>query len=493
MTPPLANMKAALAQARQLTAAQRHLEALELLRQSHAAQPKDEAAARALAETLATLRQYASAAEVFSGVARRSKQPADLVRLAGWQDAAGDIDAALATWERIKLPKPQMADVHVLKAGALLARARREEARAEVDAALAVDPANASLRLFIAKNLLKEFGPEAEADWIRTRLASPKAERLAAEDRARLNFALGLALEKLGDHDNAFASIDAANRLYAPANPQADMQTEQVAAGIAQHFTKQRLAQLAPAGNPSAAPVFVTGMPRSGTTLVEQIIAAHPQAGSVGELELLPHLKQSIVSLKAANIARASSAYLQAAQALSPETARIVDKSISTLLHAGIALLLFPKARFIFVRRHPMDIFWSAYREMFGTGAMTFSYSPQALARRIQVAEQLADEWQSRFPDQIISVNYEDLTRNQEVQSHRLVSHVGLEWDDACLNFQSAGNVVRTASMAQVREQVYTSSQGKWQAYARQLAPVANALSQKIAAHEARLEETSLS
>ncbi len=211
----------------------------------------------------------------------------------------------------------------------------------------------------------------------------------------------------------------------------------------------------------------------------------------MGELELLPHLKQSIVSLKAADIARASSAYLEAAQALSPDTARIVDKSISTLLHTGIALLLFPKARFVFVRRHPMDIFWSAYREMFGTGAMTFSYSPQALARRIQVAEQLADEWQSRFPDRIISVNYEDLTRNQEAQSRRLISHVGLEWDDACLNFQSASNVVRTASMAQVREQVYTSSQGKWQAYARQLAPVANALQREVAAHEARLEETS--
>jgi tetratricopeptide (TPR) repeat protein len=493
MTLPLANMKAALAQAHQLTTAQRHLEALDLLRQIHAAQPKDDTTARALADTMATLRQYGQAAEIFAGVAKRSKQPRDLARLAGWQDAAGNIDAALATWDKIKLPKPQMADVHVLKAGALLARARREDARAEIDAALAANPANASLRLFIAKNFLKHFGAEAQADWIRARLASPKADRMPTEDRARLNFALGLALEKVGDHDNAFAAIDTANRLFAPANPQADIQAEQVAAGIAQHFTKPRLAQLAPAGNPSHTPVFVTGMPRSGTTLVEQIIAAHPQAGSVGELELLPHLKQSIVSLKAADIARAGSAYLDAAQTLSPGTTRIVDKSISTLLHTGIALLLFPNARFVLVRRHPMDIFWSAYREMFGTGAMTFSYSPQALARRIQVAKQLADEWQSRFPDRIISVNYEDLTRNQETHSRRLVAHAGLDWDDACLNFQQAGNVVRTASMAQVREQVYTSSQGRWRTYGRQLASVANALSQEIAAHEARLEETSQS
>jgi tetratricopeptide (TPR) repeat protein len=490
MTAPLANTKAALAQAQQLSNAQRHLDALGLLDQVHAAQPKDDAAARALADTLATLRRFADAALVFSGVAKRSKQPADLAKLAAWQDAAGNIDAALATWDRIKLPRPQMADVHVLKAGALLAHARREDARTEIDAGLAANPANASLRLFIAKNFLKDFGAEPQADWIRDRLASPKAARMPPEDRARLNFALGLALEKLGDHDGAFAAIDEANRLAAPANGQSDMQAEQVAAGIARHFTKPRLAQLAPAGNPSRAPVFVTGMPRSGTTLVEQIIAAHPQAGSVGELELLPHLKQSIVSLQPADISRASLAYLKATQALTPDTSRIVDKSISTLLHTGIALLLFPNARFVFVRRHPMDIFWSAYREMFGTGAMTFSYSPQALARRIQVAEQLADEWQSRFPDRIISVNYEDLTRSQEAQSRRLIEHAGLEWDDACLNFQQAGNVVRTASMAQVREQVYTSSHGRWRAYEHQLAPVANALQREIAAHEARLEET---
>jgi tetratricopeptide (TPR) repeat protein len=160
MTLPLANMKAALAQAQQLTNDQRHLEALELLRQIHAAQPKDDATARALANTLATLRRYAEAAEVFSTVARRTKQPADLAKLAGWQDAAGDIEAALATWDKVKLPKPQMADVHVLKAGALLARARREDARAEIDAAFAANPANASLRLFIAKNFLKDFGAE---------------------------------------------------------------------------------------------------------------------------------------------------------------------------------------------------------------------------------------------------------------------------------------------------------------------------------------------
>lgn len=479
-----------LAKARELAAAQRYLDATALLEQADALQPGNEHIARALTENLAILRQHARAAQAFSTVARRSKAPADLARLAAMQDASGDLDAALATYDRVRLPAARMADIHILKAGALLARARKHEARKQVDLALTANPANASLRLFIAKNFLADFDAQAEASWLRSRLDSPKAAKLPPEDRARLHFALGLVLEKQKDHAGAFTAIDAGNRLMAPANPNAEQQVEQVAAGIAQHFTKARLAQLAPAGNPSRAPVFVTGMPRSGTTLVEQIIAAHPEAGSVGEFELLPHLKQSVVSLQPADMSRAANACLSAMNALQPDKSRIVDKSISTLLHTGLALLLFPNARIVFVRRHPMDVFWSAYREMFGSGAMTFSYSPQALVRRIMIAEQLADEWQRRMPEQIMTVNYENLAANPEPASRALISHARLDWDDACLNFQSADTVVRTASMAQVREQVYTSSMGKWRNYEAWLAPVAAAMKDIIASHEARIGET---
>ena len=446
---------------------------------------------RQLADTLATLKLHAQAADAFQPVAGKTRQPADLARLAALHDAAGDLDAAMATYDRIKLPPAGMADIHVLKAGALMARARREEAKAEIGKAIATNPANASLRLFIAKNFLDSYGAQPEADWITARLASPKAARLPREDLARLNFALGLAHEALGDHASAFTAIESGNRACAPANHNADAQTEQVAAGIARHFTKTRLAQLAPAGNPSPLPVFVTGMPRSGTTLVEQIIARHPHAGSTGEFELLPHLKQSVTSLQSADIRRAADAYLSAMTKLAPGKARVVDKSISTLLHAGLALLLFPNARLVFVRRHPMDVFWSAYREMFGAGSMTFSYSPQALVRRILVAEQLADEWQARCADRVMTVEYEQLAADPEVQARCLVAHTGLDWNDACLDQKQSPSVVRTASMAQVRKPIYTSSVGKWQAYASQLAPVAHALAPAIAAHEARQKAVS--
>lgn len=131
-----------------------------------------------------------------------------------------------------------------------------------------------------------------------------------------------------------------------------------------------------------------------------------------------------------------------------------------------------------------MDVFWSAYREMFGANALTFTYAPEALVRRIRFSEHIMSTWQSRFPDRILAVRYEDIVSNPEVESRNIIAHTGLEWDDDCLDFHTSKTVVRTASMAQVREPVYTSSIGKWQPYRAQLAPVATALADLIADYE---------
>ena len=132
-----------------------------------------------------------------------------------------------------------------------------------------------------------------------------------------------------------------------------------------------------------------------------------------------------------------------------------------------------------------MDIYWSAYREMFGTNALTFTYSPEALVRRIQFSEHIMSIWQDRFADHILAVRYEDIVSNPELETRKIIAHTGLEWSDECLDFHtSETTVVRTASMAQVREPVYKSSIGKWQRYRSQLAPVATALADLIADYE---------
>ncbi len=467
--------------ARAHTAAQRHLDALNALQLAHELTPDDHGIAKQLSNTLTILRRPADAVKALAPIARKSKSSSDLAQLAALYDKAGNLDLCLETYDRLKLPLP---DVHILKAGALLARGRKAEALASIEEAKCSGPGNASLHLFIAKNFATEFDPTQQAQEVDAILASPDNAGLPVEDKARLNFALGLAHERNGDFDEAFHAIEQANRHAAPDNFASDQQLEKVALGIADHFTKARLAQLAPAGHASRQPVFVTGMPRSGTTLVEQIIASHPDAASVGELELIPALKQSLVSLQSRDINRCAQAWLAAVPAASSGQTRVVDKSISTALHTGLAVLMFPKAPIVFVRRHPMDIYWSAYREMFGANAVTFTYSPEMLVRRIKFCEHIMSLWQQRFPDRILTVKYEDIVMNTEAQTRGIIAHTGLEWSEDCLSFHKSNNVVRTASMAQVREPVYMSSIGKWQAYSKQLAPVTSALAGLITNYE---------
>ncbi len=468
------------------TAAKRYLDALDALERAHQLTPNDYAIARNLAATLARLRRMSDAADILAPVVRKSDSPADATQLAGLYDMAGKLEQSLACYDSIKQNIP---DVHVLKAGALLVQGDRANALQSLEQAMKQAPHNASLRLFIAKNFADVFKPAHQVREIDEILNTSGGGKLTREDRARLGFALGLAHERTGNFAEAFSAIEEANRHAAPAAGTDDSQPqEQVALSLSDYFTKTRLAQLAPGGDPSSKPVFVTGPPRSGTTLIEQIIASHPDAGSVGELELIPALKQSLVSLQSQDVRRCAKAWFAAVPESKKELKRIVDKSISTFSHTGLAMLMFPKSSFVFLRRHPMDIYWSAYREMFGTNALTFTYKPHTLVRYIQFSEHVMSLWRQRFPDRILTVRYEDIVSDPEPNIRSIISHLGLDWNDSCLNFHASRSEVRTASMAQVRKPVYKSSVGKWQAYRSQLAPVASALSEQIAEYEKNSE-----
>lgn len=466
------------------TAAQRHLEALGALNLAAELTPKDHAIKRQIATTLTLLRRPGDAAASLAPVAHKSGDPADLSALAALYDKADDIDACLATYDKMKLPHTAMADIHIMKAGALLARNRREEASACITQALDINADNASLQLFIAKNFTSEFPAEQQVAKIFNILAAQDGESLNKTDLARLHFALGLAHERQNQYPQAFAAIEKANRYAMPADFNKEQQLEKVALGILDHFTKARLSQLAPAGHTSDQPVFVSGMPRSGTTLVEQIISNHTEAGSLGELELIPHLKQSLVSLQSADILRCATSWLTAVPASETGQARIVDKSISTLLFTGLALLMFPKSRLVLLQRHPMDVYWSAYREMFGANAMNHTYSPAHLIRHIRLYDHLTKHWQERFPDRILVQRYENLVTDPVAQAKSIISHIGLDWQDSCLEFHSSDSIVRTASMAQVRQPINTASIGRWKNYESELAPVTAELADMIANYE---------
>ena len=466
------------------TSAQRHLDALAALTLAHELTPKDHAINRQLATTLTVLRRLTDAADILAPVTHKSGNPADLAELAATYDTAGNLEQCLATYDKVKLPHRIMAQIHVLKAGALMARNKRSEALACIHQAHEANPADPSLQLFLAKNLSAEYPAEQQISAISDILRNAETGKLDRQDQARLHFALGLCLERQHQYADAFAAIEKANNLAVPDRFDKEQQLEKVALGIAEYFTKARLSQLAPAGHVSQQPVFVSGMPRSGTTLVDQIIANHPDAGTLGELELIPHLKQSLVSLQSTDINRCAQSWLAAAPAAMITKARIIDKSISTVLHTGLALLMFPKARFVYLQRHPMDVYWSAYREMFGINAMNHTYSPPQLIRHIRLYNHLINLWQERFPDRIRIQRYEDLVANPIPQAQAIIAHVGLEWNDSCLEFHKSETAVRTASMAQVRQPVNTASIGRWRKYETELAPVATELADMIITYE---------
>jgi hypothetical protein len=255
---------------------------------------------------------------------------------------------------------------------------------------------------------------------------------------------------------------------------------------IASH-TRRWIAS-APAGHAAAAPVFVVGLPRTGTTLVERIIASHPAMRSVGETGAF-----------AAELARAASApvggadpaslgrnYLEAARlSRLPPDARFVDKTLDNYLHCGLIHVALPRAKIILLQRQPMDTCWAMYKAHFAPGKFAFSYHQEELADTYLAYRRLAAHWRTTLPPHaLLEVNYEDVVRDQEAQSRRMIAFLDLPWDDEVLRFHASQAPSATASAVQVRRPIYASSIGKWRHHADGLAPLRERLARALPAAE---------
>ncbi len=308
------------------------------------------------------------------------------------------------------------------------------------------------------------------------RLADDKAAGVRA--RAHLHFALGQRHDKRAEHAEAFAHFDAGNRLQAQGelfDPEAfDDRIER----IVQHFSAAFFAQRRHFGDASQRPVFVVGMPRSGTSLVEQIIASHPRAFGAGELEDIGRMVRELPALTGARqrypectapftaeqAGALAQRYLGALAARAPEADRVTDKMPFNMLWLGLVALLFPKARVVFCRREPMDNCLSCYFQIFSKG-QRFSYDLAHLGRVYRQHERLMAHWAECLPLRVLTVDYEALVRDAEPEIERLIEFVGLPWDDRCLAFHQSTRQVRTASVWQVRQPMYQSSIARWRAY----------------------------
>ncbi|WP_448662042.1 sulfotransferase [Sphingomonas sp. CJ20] len=298
-------------------------------------------------------------------------------------------------------------------------------------------------------------------------------------DRTALYFAIGKAWLDAGDAERAFTYLDEGNRqkraTFAYDAGAIDAWfTSIIAAFPAEMFQRPRAAT-----PDSEQPVFVLGMPRSGTTLIEQILASHPATVGAGELATLQTLvNQSggypaiAAQLTPENEALFGRHYLDAIRPLIGNHRRLIDKMPSNFIFAGLIHRTLPDARIVHVRRDAADTCLSCYTKLF-TREQLFSYDQAELAGFYNNYARLMAHWRAVLPaDRFIEVDYEDVVADLETQSRRLIDFCGLEWDAACLDFHQTARTIRTASINQVRSPLYASSIGRWRSYAPYLRPL---------------------
>jgi hypothetical protein len=241
-------------------------------------------------------------------------------------------------------------------------------------------------------------------------------------------------------------------------------------------------------GDRSCVPIFIVGMPRSGTTLIEQILSSQGEVFGAGELKDFANLSFGIrgrddaefpeymADVAPEQLRELARSYLEALQRRAPTAKRIVDKMPYNFKLIGLVHLLLPNARIIHTRRDPRDIALSCFSLIFGDGH-EFTYDLGALGRYIRAYETLMEHWRRVLPaGAMLEVQYEDIVEHLEEQARRIVRYCGLEWDDACLAFHKTERVVGTASVNQVRQPIYRSSIGRWRFYESQMQPLLKAL-----------------
>ncbi|MFK8257290.1 sulfotransferase [Erwinia sp. AnSW2-5] len=302
-------------------------------------------------------------------------------------------------------------------------------------------------------------------------------------DQMGLHFALGKAYLDLADSGRAFYHLDKGNAIKRSVVTYDANKTGQWLRSIGATFTPALMNTFRHAGAASERPVFIVGMPRSGTTLIEQILASHADIFGAGELSALRfavdgsgNFPQNMSGWKADDFARAGRDYLSRVDSLAPNALRVVDKMPANFLYAGLIPLILSDARIIHCRRDPVDTCLSCYSKLFA-GEQLFTYEQSELGTFHRDYQALMENLRQVLPaDRFIEVDYESVVDDLETQARRLIAFVGLPWDEACLDFHKTRRVVRTASVSQVRQPIYTTSKGRWHCHAANLGPLLAAL-----------------
>ena len=451
-----------------------------LLRNATSRAPDYSAAWMLLGSLLHELGRHLESVQAFSRITELEPRNAS-----GWtglgnaRASAGDFERSREAYVRAveldpKSPGAQMGLGHVLKtlgdqAGSL--RAYRS--------AIAVKPDFGEVYWSMANLKVFQF-EDAEIDAMEQQL---KRDDLTDSAEIHFRFALGKAWEDKGDHDRAWNYYHTGNQKQRTQVFHDPVMVEQRHDQIIEVFDREFLERNAGAGDESRAPIFIVGLPRSGSTLIEQILASHAQVEGTQELPTLTRLvsligryrsdrKQyphAVRDLKAKNFRALGHQYLEeAATYRFTDRAYFTDKLPNNFSHVGLIHLILPNAKVINARRHPFDSCLGAYRQLFGKG-QHFTYDMAELADYYRKYHETMQHWHRALPGKVLDVHYEETVTDLGSQVRRILAHCGLPFEEGCVRFHETDRAVKTASSEQVRQPIYTRALGYWRHYEKHL------------------------
>jgi len=406
-------------------------------------------------------------------IAQRPDDPILLHDLALTYRREGDFDEALRVIDRALSIDPTDPTCLSAKARFLYQLGDVRGACEVLMPAVGRPPVHIAVAIAFAR-LSREVGRQEEA--LDTLQRTIQEQDLNPRLHASALFVLGDLLANLKRHDEAFDAFSRANAAT-PSRFDPD-EAEREVMSLIGNWTAEAVARLPQSSIRSQRPLFIVGMPRSGTSLVEQILASHPRVFGGGERNELTNAVQKLVGVGGSGLSMLrdprvltrpvvegiARSYMGMLQQLDPAAARVTDKMPTNFLHLGLIACALPGARVVHCVRDPMDTCLSCYFHMFA-GHVPFAYDLEHLGRFHRLYRRVMDHWRAVLPVPIHDVVYEDLVGNLEGTARRMVEFAGLDWDPACLEFHRTDRVTLTASNDQVRKPIYTSSIGRWRVY----------------------------
>ena len=433
------------------------------------------------------LRFTEALAEIDAALAAEPGEPSYRLLKGAILAQSGRIDAALELFDSVLERHPGDARIHLNRGRALQAAGRQEDAVAAFRMALAIKPGLAEAWWSLSDLKTYRFDDTDIAE-MRAQLDAGTA---SDESRVQLNFALAKALEDAADYETSFrhyADGNAGKRQIVHWDAEqhhADVET------VAALFDAAFFASRRSWGNASRAPIFIVGLPRSGSTLLEQILASHSQVEGTLELPDVTAIARRLAgdtanagrtaftsvlqSLDASDFAELGDQYLARTVEHRSGKAFFIDKMPNNFIHVGLIHLMLPEAKILDARRHPMACGFSIFKQLFAHG-QAFSYDLAEIGRYYRDYARLMAHWDEALPGRVLRVDYEAVVADTGNQVRRVLDHCGLEFEPACVEFHRTRRVVRTASSEQVRQPIYRSAVDHWRNYEMHLEPLRKAL-----------------